>query len=149
MAKKKRNPRVMFNKDDFRFYEGGVDNEWNKEIDQMVSEKRTPQNHQEKRLLRFLLNSEDPRHPDWRPRYLHQIVKFWPAWRVFIEDTVDHELTADKVRTELKAFRGKLEKEGYFLPDYVFDFRVSEPPKQISLFEDTGLSFLKEFKRDQ
>ena len=147
--KKKRNPRVMFNKNDFRFYAGGVDKPFNREVDENESWTRTPKNNPEKRLLKFLLKSEDPTHPEWEARYLWEVVKFWPACRVFIEDEVDLELTRNKIVDLLLTLQKSLEAEGYFLPDYVFQLREVERNPQLSLWEDTGLSFLTKFKRDQ
>ena len=147
--KKKRNPRVMFNKNDFRFYAGGADKPFNREVDENESWTRTPKNNPEKRLLKFLLKSEDPTHPEWEARYLWEVVKFWPACRVFIEDEVDLELTRNKIVDLLLTLQKSLEAEGYFLPDYVFQLREVERNPQLSLWEDTGLSFLTKFKRDQ
>ena len=149
MSKKQRALRVMFNKNDFRFYVGGATKPFDWEADQNEGWTRTPQNNPERRLLKFLLQSKDPTSPEWEARYLWEVVKFWPACRVFIEEEVDLELTRNKVVDLLLTLQKSLEAEGYFLPDYVFQLREIERNPQKSLFEDTGLSFLTKFKRDQ
>lgn len=148
MSERKRKPRVMFNKRDLRFYVGGATKGFDKIADEEEAFERMPKVQRFQRLLKFLTREQDPRNPDWESRYLWEVCKFWPDVRVFIEDDVDLELTRNNVVGLLSSIEKQLEEEGYFLPGYVFELREIDRVDKASFFEDTGLSFMKDFKRD-
>ena len=144
----KRKPRVMFNKRDLRFYVGGATKDFDKIADEEEAFERMPKVQRYQRLLKFITREQDPRMKDWESRYLWEVVKFWPNTRVFIEDEVDLELTRAKTVELLIDLQKSLETEGYYLPDYVFHLQEIDRIQQVSLFEDTGLSFMEAFKRE-
>ena len=138
----------MFNKRDLRFYVGGATKNFDKIADEEEAFERMPKVQRYQRLLKFITKEQDPRMKDWESRYLWEVVKFWPNTRVFIEDEVDLELTRAKTVDLLTDLQKSLEAEGYYLPDYVFELQEIDRIQQVSLFEDTGLSFMKAFKRE-
>ena len=138
----------MFNKRDLRFYVGGATKKFDKIADEEEAFERMPKVQRYQRLLKFITREQDPRMKDWESRYLWEVVKFWPNTRVFIEDEVDLELTRAKTVELLIDLQKSLETEGYYLPDYVFQLQEMDRIQQVSLFEDTGLSFMEAFKRE-
>ena len=140
----------MFNKFDLKFYKGGVSETWDHTADLKEAHKRMPKVQQFQRLLKFLTDGKHPDSPEFKPRALYELCKFWPLIRVFEDNEVSLEKTRAEAVTLLMNLKGQLEAEGYYLPDRVFELtEINREPEQKTLFEDTGLSFLSDYKREQ
>ena len=150
MAKRKSKSRavkVMFDKEELVFKQGGKAGDFNIEVDLKVAADREPRKHRTKRLVSFLCKGADPREEGFSPRYYHELCKFMPSLRVWnpeatevlIEETITN---IDQVLIEL---RSTLQEAGYQLPSNVFGLQTLDRSGQLDLgLED--LDFLEGFK---